>query len=938
MTLKPWRELIQPHKDVLDGTFKQSEFAADLTQVHNGTASEEYRDPEKFFRRTYITEGMRLLLDSVARRIVGKGGDPVIQLQTSFGGGKTHTLLAVYHLARCQVSPDQMQGIKKILEDAGIDKLPSARIAVIDGNDLSPSTPKMRGKIEVKTIWGEIAWQLLGEPGYQVLANSDRDGTSPGKDALVQLLKKAAPCVILLDELVAFVRQLESGRSYSAGTFDSNLSFVQALTEAVKAVPDALLLASLPESELEAAGAMGKVALDTLEKYFARVENIWKPVGSEEAFEIVKRRLFDAPSDRSEIESVCNAFFNYYIENNSKFPVDTQQSRYKQRMLDSYPIHPEVFDRLYEDWATLEKFQRTRGVLQYLAIVIHRLWNSDNRDPMIMPGSIPLDDVNVRTKSIHYLPQGWEPVIEGEIDGPRSTSVEIDGRETRLGAIHATRRAARTIFLGSAPSTSAQGARGITPDRVLLGAAQPGQVVAIYEDALKRLRNNLHYLFGDETRCWFDTRPNLRREMESRKTRLDGREHIVPCLREVVSNELRGSTLFAGVHVFAASSDIPDEIGTGPRLVVLEPETSFAYSRANAVVAQESATKILFNRGEQPRHRRNRLVFLAPDYDSLSRLKDHVKTYLAWDSIVSEIDDGRLNADTHMKREANQSLDQATKVLKQSVRDCYKWILNPCEDQVAGKFNMVWEAGQVSFGPSNCIGTIENKLREEEWIIPKWSPIHLSRILKHWYFKDGNQDVITKRLLNDFSSFLYLPRLVNESVLIDAVQEGIMSEDFFGYARGIEAGRYQGLLFGTAGSVTIDDASVLVDRDVALAQKRKDIEARVASGDIPNTPTGAGETGIVDAPDRAGISGGISTGTKKRFFATKVLNPQRARLDFNEVLENVLMKLTARHSTAVEVSVEIIAHDGAGFDDRTREEIKSACTTLNFKQSDFADD
>lgn len=943
MTLKPWRELAQPHKDVLEGTFKQSEFAADLTQVHNGTSSEEYKNPEKFFRRTYITEGMRLLLDSVARRISGNGGDPVIQLQTSFGGGKTHTLLAVYHLARRQVSPDQMQGIGKILTDANITDLPSARVAIIDGNELSPSTPRVRGTNTIKTIWGEIAWQLLGEPGFQIVAASDRDGTSPGKEVFTQLLKKSAPCVILLDELVAFIRQLETGKSYSAGTFDSNISFIQALTESIKAVPNALLLASLPESEIEAAGPMGKLALETLEKYFARLENVWKPVATEEAFEIVKRRLFETTGDKAEVEAVCSAFFNYYIENNNKFPTDTQSSRYKERMLLSYPIHPEVFDRLYEDWSTLEKFQRTRGVLQYLAIVIHKLWNSDNRDSMIMPGSLPLDDVNVRTKSIHYLPQGWEPVIESEIDGVRSAAFEIDGKETRLGAIHAARRVARTIFLGSAPSSSSQGARGITPDRILLGAAQPGQVIATYEDAVKRLRGTLHYLFGDETRSWFDTRPNLRREMESRKTRLEGREHTVPCLRETLTTEFRGSSLFSGVHVFATSGDVPDEIGTGPRLVVLEPETAFAFSKANAVVAQESATKILFNRGDQPRQRRNRLVFLAPDYDSLGRLKDHVKTYLAWKSIDSEIEDGRLNADTHMKREAKQSYDQAAKVLKQSVRDCYKWLLNPCEEQVGGKFNLIWESAPVGYGTSNCIGSIENKLKEEEWIIPKWSPIHLARILKQWYFKDGTSEVVTKRVLNDFASYLYLPRLVNDTVLTDAIQEGIMSEDFFGYARGLEAGRYQGLLFGTPGSVTIDESSVLIEKEKAFEQKEKDnlkrAQSQTATASFGEPRAYISTIGNVSASTGSPTEQPAqSAGSKKRFFATKDLNAQRPRLDFNEVLDEVLMKLTARHTTSVSISIEIVAHDAAGFDTSIRETIKTACNKLSFKQSDFADD
>jgi len=202
-----------------------------------------------------------------------------------------------------------------------------------------------------------------------------------------------------------------------------------------------------------------------------------------------------------------------YRDNGSKLPSDTQTTHYQERLRQSYPIHPKIFDRLYEDWSTLDKFQRTRGGLQYMAIVIHRLWNSDNRDALIMPGSIPLDDSNVRNKSIHYLPLGWEPVIEKEIDGPRSEPHDIDGMDTSFGCVQAARRAARTIFLGSAPSTVDQMIREIKVDRILLGTVQPGQSIGVFEDVLKRLRGRLHYLYSDQDRFWFDTKPNLRREM-----------------------------------------------------------------------------------------------------------------------------------------------------------------------------------------------------------------------------------------------------------------------------------------------------------------------------------------------------------------------------------------------------------------------------------------
>ena len=468
MSLKPWREIATPHKDVLAGTFKQSEFAADITQVTNGMAPAEYQDAEQFFARTYITEGMRLLLISVAQRLAGQGGDPVIQLQTAFGGGKTHTLLAVYHLASRSVPTSRLTGIPPLLDEAGITDLPEARVAVIDGIKLSPSQPRKYGKHTINTLWGELAWQLLGEAGFEQVADSDRDGTSPGKEILTNLIHQAAPCVILMDELVAFIRQLEISKQYKAGTFDSNASFIQALTEAMKAVPNAILLASLPESEVEAGGTMGQRAMESLEKYFARIESVWKPVATEEAFEIVRRRLFENPGDRAEVEGISHQFSDFYRQHADKFPTETQSNEYFERLCRSYPIHPEIFDRLYEDWSTLEKFQRTRGVLQYMAIVIHRLWNTDNRDALIMPGTLPLDDSNVRTKSIHYLLQGWEPVIEREIDGPHSVPFEIDGLDTRFGSVQAARRTTRTIFLGSAPAAANQAVRGTQTERILL--------------------------------------------------------------------------------------------------------------------------------------------------------------------------------------------------------------------------------------------------------------------------------------------------------------------------------------------------------------------------------------------------------------------------------------------------------------------------------------
>ncbi|MEA3412895.1 MAG: DUF499 domain-containing protein [Pseudomonadota bacterium] len=938
MSLKPWREIAKPHRDVLEGTFKQSEFAADISQVASGIAPDEYQDAEQFFARTFITEGMRLLLISVARRLAGQGGDPVIQLQTSFGGGKTHTLLAVYHLAGRGVGTDRLEGIPPILDEAGITQLPQARVAVLDGIRLSPSQPLRHDGQPVNSLWGELAWQLRGRAGYDKVARADADGTSPGKEALVELLREAAPCVVLIDELLAFVRQFEAGKQYPAGTYDSNISFIQALTEAMKAVPNAILLASLPESDLEIGGERGRGALNALEKFFGRVESVWKPVATEEAFEIVRRRLFDTVGDSSELDAVCARFSDYYRQHADKLPPESGASHYRDRLRRSYPIHPEIFDRLYEDWSTLDKFQRTRGVLQYMAIVIHRLWNSDNRDALIMPGSIPLDDSNVRNKSIHYLPQGWEPVIEKEIDGPRSEPADIDGRETRFGGVQAARRAARTIFLGSAPSSPDQTIRGIKVDRILLGTVQPGQTVGVFEDVLRRLRDLLHYLYSDQDRFWFDTKPNLRREMESRKQNLSEQDDLLPLLKTRVSRVFGRNHDFAGIHIFTPSADVPDEYGAGPRLVVLPPRA--AYSRGGDGEAVRMAEEVLRNRGDQPRQKQNRLIFLAPDSDAVGRLKDQARTFLAWTSILEDFESDRLVYQSNQLAEVKRAVEGAGQTLGQLVRETCKWLICPVEEFVRGKPVLRWEAVTVSPATPSLVQEIENRLREEEWLTTDWSPIHLRNVLAQYYFKDGRAEVGALKLWQDCCHYLYLPRLQSDHVLKSAIERGLETEDFFGYSGGKEEERYLGFVFGRKAAVSLDEAALLIDRDASAeykmrieADQRRDAQLRGGEQNRRAESSGVGAgaqspgTGVTEPPSGPSV--------RKRFYGTVNLEPVKAKMDFATIVDEVVEQFTSRLDVEVSISVEIQAESKEGFGEALQRTVKENCNVLKFRNTEF---
>jgi len=947
MSLKPWREIARPHKDVLEGTFKQSEFAADITQVAMGTAPAEYQDAEKFFSRTFITEGMRLLLISVAQRLAGLGGDPVIQLQTAFGGGKTHTMLAVLHLATRKVSSNQLEGIPPLLDQAGIHDLPNANVAVLDGINMSVSQGKQHGNVVANTLWGEMAWQLLGNEGYEMLRASDQNGTAPGKDILVELLKQAAPCVVLVDELQKFFSDLKPGAQLNAGTYEANLKFVQAITEAFKAVPNAILLASLPESETEVGDSFGQKTLVALEKHFGRVESVWKPVATEEAFEIVRRRLFEYAGDRAQVEGISRQFCDYYRQHAKDFPLETQSNAYFERMCHSYPIHPEIFDRLYEDWSTLDKFQRTRGVLQYMAVIINRLWNDNNQDALIMPGSLPLDDSLVRNKSIHYLPQGWEPVLEREVDGSRSEPFDIDGRDTRFGSVQAARRAMRTVFLGSAPSGRDQVVKGVQVERILLGTVQPGQAVGTFHDVLKRLRDRLHYLYSDQDRFWLDTKPNLRKEMESRKQNID-KLALNDELKRRVSNVFGRNSIFTGVHVFTGSADVPDDYGTGPRLVVLAPNEG--YTKGDGSSAITAAEIILANRGEQPRQKRNRLIFFAADADVVSRLNDAGRTYLAWREIVSDINDGKLNLDLFQANLAKKSTEGAEKSLQQMVRESYKWILCPNQLDPTDK-TVGWDTVSVSTNATNLVQEIENRLREEEWITAEWSPIHLKNLLEKWYLKDGIVDVNATKVYQDCGHYLYLPRLINDQVFKNAIALGLDREDFFGFASGKDGDRYLGFRFGNGGFPILDDSSVLIDRETAIAYcertKPNPTGTGTGTGTSSTSTTGTGTSSTTGtgtlSTSTTGTGNGTSVATvgtevskvKKQFYGNIDIDPIRAKMDFATIVDEVVQQFTAKYGVAVSISVEISASSNDGFDEALQRTIKENCNVLRFSNAEF---
>ncbi|MBT9174251.1 MAG: hypothetical protein DDT21_02663 [Syntrophomonadaceae bacterium] len=918
--LPSWRDVIEPHHDVAQGRYKNAEFAADLAQVARGEGAYEYRDPVEFFARTYVTEGMSGLLVQALKRLSGKDGEPVIQLKTAFGGGKTHSMLALYHMLRGRISIDKIPNVKPVLSAAGISALPKANVAVLVGTSLDPAKskrPQNMPGITINTLWGEMAAQLAESAGkpklYDYVREADKKGVAPGSASLKQLFDACGPCLILMDELVAYAKKLYGASGLPAGTFDNLISFIQEVTEAARASKNSLVVASIPESELEIGGEAGKIALATIEHTFGRMEAIWKPVAANEGFEVVRRRLFLDCKNPDARDMVCGKFSKMYAENADDFPLEAKELEYKERMVSCYPIHPEVFDRLYEDWATLERFQRTRGVLRLMASVIHELWMGNDAALMIMPGSIPLDVPNVRDELTRHLSEGWNALVDREVDGKNSIPYQKDQSNPRYGRNLAARRVARTVMLGSAPTVRDQRVRGIEASRIRLGVIQPGENIANFNDALNALQASLAYLYTNPSgdRFWYDTRPTLRKTVEDRATQAAASDVEYEIEKRLRS--LRKEQPFAGVHICPNSSlDIPDE--QAARLVILRPADVYQASQPKNA-AKQSAEDILNNRGHMPRIYRNMLAFIVPDRDMMASLQQEVRRYLAWRSIKEDSED--LNLDAAQNRETANSLNRSNETVESRIKEAYCWLLVPYIDRNADLKTMQWDSIRISGGSDSIITKAAKKMVQNEALITQWAPALLLMELNNVLWKDANHIEI-KKLWEYLCTYCYLPRLAGEAVLENTIRSGLNSAEYFAYAAGFDGARYIDLKFNQHVGI-VDRSGYLVKTSVAQKQiaeaqpqSQPGMPAESGSGGFPPTP------GVVDSsapyparPGEVGTIGVIDPAVQaeppknRHFYMSAQLDNTRINRDVQRLVEEVISHISSVDGAAVEVVLEV---------------------------------
>ncbi len=939
--LKPWREVVIPHQDVASGKYQQAEFAADLWQVYRGEAASEYQHPTEFFRRTFVTEGLQKLLSNAACRLSGRIADPVVELQTNFGGGKTHSMLALYHLFS-GTPVAELPGAEEVLNGSACKISKKVNRAVIVGTKISTGSPaeKSDGTV-VRTIWGEIAWQLGGREGYEMVRVDDEKATNPG-DKLKDLFNRYSPCLILIDEWVAYARQLHEGSNLPAGTFDTQFTFAQALSESAKAATGTLLVVSIPASDNEIGGTWGKQALDRLKNAVGRVESSWRPASQDEGFEIVRRRLFEPITKKEDFvarDAVARAFVEMYGTQHNEFPSECREAEYERRIKLAYPIHPELFDRLYNDWSTLDKFQRTRGVLRLMAAVIHSLWEREDRNLLIMPATIPIGDAGVQSELTRYLDDQWTPVIAKDVDGAHSLSLGLDREVPNLGRYSACRRVARTVYMGSAPLQKAAN-RGIDDRQVKLGCVQPGETVATFGDALRRLTDRATYLYVDGRNYWYSTQPTVTRLAEDRANQFHSQD-VADEIEKRLRAEARSRGSFHRVHACLSSSDVPDEREC--RLVILGPNHPHTKGKQDSPARLE-AQEILDHRGNSPRNYKNTIVFLAGDASRLTELEDAVRRYLAWQTIVDEKE--QLNLDPFQSQQAESQRNNAHETVDARIPETWQWLLVPEQPDPRGKLE--WQQVRLQ-GQDRLAERAAKKLKNQEMLFVQMGGVRLRLELNRVPLWRGD-DVEVKQLVEDFATYLYLPRLRDSDVLLAAIHEGVSllswDVDSFAYAQGKdqESGRYLGLITGRSIGIQAGSGSLVVKPDVAVRQRQEEAAQAAGSkeGESTNGKKDGGDTGE-DGGGKGTEPGGDDGGSTaapvcRRFYGSVKLDPLRVGRDAGRIADEVIQHLAKLVGADVEVTLEIHAQLQDGASDKTVRDVTENCRTLRFDSFGFEKD
>jgi len=734
MSLPSWWQVTTPHKDIRDGKLSEAIFAADLGDVSIGKAPLEYQDASIFFQKTYLTKGLRNLIENVLSRLKGGKGDPVIQLQTPFGGGKTHALLTLYHAIKHR---------KEIAHLPIASELPEikAKVAVFVGTHADA--------VSGKTPWGEIASQL-GQ--YEVIKDHDKKRIAPGKGKFREVLEATGPTLILMDEILEYIVKANRTEKVEKITHGQTLAFLQEISELIASSKDCCLVITLPASILERYDEEAERSLQQLQKISGRVEAVYTPVEGLELYEVIRKRLFENYGDEKTRKKVAQGYFDLYQGLGTDVPSEVRDIEYRDRIERAYPFHPELIDVLYERWGSYPTFQRTRGVLRLLAEVVSDLFAKKSVSPLIHSSLISLDNQAIRREFIKHIGNEYDSVIAADIAGKNAKAPKIDkemGSEYEKYGI--ARGIATSVFINS---FSAGPSKETTLPRIRVALLREGIPVTIVGDAVAKLEEELWYFHSERKQYAFRNQPNLNRVILDREEPI-AEERIQEELKAQVQKDA-GKAL--EVYLWPENpSDVPDNKNF--KLVILSPSFTYDSGKGKTIV-----NEFYEKAGVGFRVYKNTLFILTLDNNQLVSVSKSLRRYLA----LTEIQKDKSLQDTLTK----QSQEDIKKRFKETEKEIPFKILTAYRFLTfLGKDGIEWkDMGIPTIGSEQTISErVKQYLKDQEKLLAKVSPKY---IVDRTFGKEENE----KSLKEIFELHLKTPGmslLETDKVLMEAVTEGV---------------------------------------------------------------------------------------------------------------------------------------------------------------------
>ena len=841
-TIKPWYKIdgLTPREDLREGKpLDASEFAVHLDKVRDKTAPAYYQNPEQFFDRTYLTKYLTEFSAQVIRRLSGENTETsaVFNLATQFGGGKTHALTLLYHLAKGGSIANNWTGVQKILQKAGISSVTEAAVAVFVGTEFDSLTGRggNDGTSLRKTPWGEIAYQLGGENALSILAEHERRFTEPKGDVIKQFLPKDKPCLILMDEIINYVSTYRKD-----GYHNSLYNFIQALSETARGLDNVVLVVSVPASELEYTSADE----GDEQRFKKMLDRVGKPImmsAEAETSEIIRRRLFEwdagavtadgrimLPKDAI---ATCDEYADWVLDHRQQLPSWFPLDNPREAFYATYPFHPSVLSVFERKWQVLPRFQRTRGVLRLLALWVSNAYQQGyqgaHRDPLITLGTAPLDDPQFRAAVFEQLGENrLEGAVTTDICGKKdSHAVRLDAEaDDQIKKARLHRKVTTTIFFES--NGGILRAESTIPE-IRLAVAEPSLDIGNVETVLETLATDCYYLSIEKNKYRFSLSPNLNKILADRRANIQS-ERITERVKAEIQKVFTSHPGIQSIEFPEVSSKINNQPVLN--LAILSPEHSMQDSQTLKMI--ESMTK---EYGTSNRTFKSGIIWAIADTDA--RLREEARKVLAWEDIN---DEEKERLDENQKRQLGENLKKCESNLKESVWNAYKFVA------LLGKDNKirVIDFGQVnSTQADKLVNLIINRLRQSDDVIDNINPRFLSR---NW--PPAFTEWSTKAVRDTFFASPLFPRLLNSDAVKDAISRGV-KDGTLAYI-GKSNNGYQPFYFQcdlSVRDVEISEDMFIITKETAEAYQTA-LAASVSVPEKPSIPPETGET-TTDNPD-----------------------------------------------------------------------------------------